>query len=100
MGDMKTAEEIQAEIDRLKEMKPTVRRFDTFGGDNHAKIDAELDVLEERMDEDEIYDRWSDEDDPEINYDLISSARYAMAWMMGDEEDPPSKGWEALVEKT
>lgn len=96
-----TDEEVKAEIARLKEMQPKVRHMDTFGGNNREKIDAQIDVLEESMDEDEIYERWGNDDDPDENYDIISNARYALEWVDGESEDgePPSKGWEPLVQE-
>jgi hypothetical protein len=94
-----TQEEISAEIARLKEMKPKVRRKTAFGDDNWEKIDAQIKVLEEGMDEDAIYDEWSDPDDPEKNIEIIHDACEAREWLEGEDTPPelPSKGWEHLV---
>lgn len=94
-----TEDEVKAEINRLREMKPSVRGADMFGGDNRAKIAATVTALEENMSEDEIYDRWGDPDDPEVNIDLINCARDALEWKNGEDEELPSKGWEPLVQK-
>lgn len=94
-----TEDEIKAEIARLTEMKPRVRGADVFGGDNRAKMAAMIVVLEEGMDEDAIYERWGDDDDPDVNMDLISCARDAREWMAGEKNELPSEGWEALVQE-
>jgi hypothetical protein len=96
-----TEDEVKTEIARLKEMKPKVRRKTAFGDDNWEKIDAQIRVLEESMDEDEIYAAWSDDNDPEHNQDLIHNALDARQWMEGDVDEPelPSKGWENLVQE-
>ena len=51
-----TVQEVAAEIVALKEMKPYVRQHSAFGDDNHAAMDAQIDVLEKLHSYDEIYD--------------------------------------------
>jgi hypothetical protein len=96
-----TEDEVKAEIARLKEMKPKVRRKTAFGDDNWEKIDAQIRVLEEDMDEDAIYAAWGDDNDPEHNLDLIHNAREAREWLDGVETPPelPSDGWKGLVQE-
>ncbi len=55
-----TAEQIQVEIAALKEIQPRVPHHSAFGEDNWAAIQAQTVVLEERLDEDAIYDRYKD----------------------------------------
>jgi len=43
---MKTRYEIRDEINALREIKPTVRRFTAFGDDNWAAIDVQIDALD------------------------------------------------------
>ena len=93
---MKTNEQIDAEIAALNEMKPSVRHRSAFGDDNHEAIEAQLSVLRERMDTDEIYDTWGDEDTDEFAQNVLDEALAARHWLIGDEE-APSVGWASLV---
>lgn len=93
MGKRKTVTEAQAEAKKLCEMRDSVRRFTAFGDDNHAAIDAQIDVLERNMDDDEIYDRYANNDHER------KAALQARAWWDGDEDESPSKSWEPLVRK-
>jgi hypothetical protein len=72
---MKTKEQIQNAVEKLKEVKPLVRRYTYFGDDNWAQIDAQIAVLERGYTEDDIYDRY---DDPNI----LNSAQVAYQWVM------------------
>ena len=49
-----TPEQIKNEIKALEEMQPKVKRFSSFGDDNHEAIDAQLDVLKNDLTDDEI----------------------------------------------
>jgi hypothetical protein len=42
---MKTADQIQSEIQKLQVIRPRVRKTNAFGQDNHAAIDAQIAVL-------------------------------------------------------
>jgi hypothetical protein len=86
----KTEEEIDAEVAALREMKPRVRRFSMFGDDHHKAIDLQIEVLEERMDEDQIDDLFEGDDEN-------SHAREAVQWMAGETENAPSVDWKELV---
>jgi hypothetical protein len=91
-----TQEEIQAEIDKLKEMKPTVRRTSAFGDNHHDAIDAQIEVLEERMPEGQVYDRYSAPGMPE---NVLDGALDAARWLAGELTDYKtlSEGWQELV---
>lgn len=85
---MKTSEQIKKEIEALKTVRPNVRPISMFGDDNLTALDAQIDVLEDDMDDSEIYDR----------FDRISSSEYileaalaARQWI-DDEEDPDCEG--------
>ena len=96
-----TQDQIDAEVAKLKEMKPHVRRFGGFGSDNHKAIEAQIDVLENDLTETQFLNKYFDEDD----IDIYDSASDAFQWKMGVERDtegddgyaPPSYEWEFLT---
>ena len=95
MGTPKTEQEVKVEIAALREMKPFVRHFSAFGDDNHAKIDAQNKALEEKMDEDDVYNEWPDSGD----YELLNNAQDAINWRDGEsesEDGSPSQQWAIL----
>lgn len=92
----KTDEQINAEIEALKAVKPSVRKVSAFGDDNHEAIDAQIRVLTERMSLDDVYDAWGDEDSDEFEQHLLDAALEARDWMTGARaanEGSPSEGW-------
>lgn len=91
-----TNEEVQAEIQKLRTMKPKVRRHSLFGDDNWSSIDAQLWVLEKQYGTNDIYDRYDDEGD-DIN-NVLDNALSARAWLDGEEDESPSDSWAALVD--
>lgn len=93
-----TDEERQAEIKKLQEMKPKIRRTTAFGDDNWEKIDAQIEVLEKQLDEEEVYGEFEDHDDPDRTSDVVSAAREAVEWLEGQQKEPPSADWEPLVQ--
>jgi hypothetical protein len=91
----KTSEEVKAEVAKLREMKPNIRHRTSFGDDNWAAIDAQIKVLEEGMDEDEIWDEWPEDEEDMHERD---SAREALAWNNGDKDsEAPSDTWRSLT---
>ena len=89
-----TPEEVQAEIKKLKEMKPKVRHHTGFGDDNWAAIEADIDVLTNDLDQDTIYDLYGESD-----YEL-ESCLYARDWLDGSGEPPSGPdGWGSLVKE-
>lgn len=82
----KTNNEITAEIQALKGCKPKVRKRNFFGDDLHSAIDTQIRVLEQGLSEDEIYDQYSDPDDPDDRHEL-DAALDALAWMNGEERE-------------
>jgi hypothetical protein len=83
-----TQHQITAEIEALREQVKIVRKVSAFGDDNVAAIEAQIKVLEENYDEDDI--------DDFIGDDQQDAARDALAWMDGDEGESPSESWEPL----
>lgn len=92
MAKLKTAEEVQAEIVALTDVKPFVPQRTFFGNDNHAKIDAQLWALRETDDEEDADEKWADEEDHEV----MEGAKYAIRWKNGEEDVPPSKDWASI----
>lgn len=76
-------------------MKPRVRHYSKFGDNHHASIEAQIEVLTERLDEDTIYDKQSDGD---WNENTVGCALEARRWLDGEEDSPPSEGWKGLVQ--
>jgi len=96
---MKTKEQIQTEIEALKIVRPNVRPRSAFGDDNLAALDAQVQVLENDWDNNDIYDEF---DRCAIQESVLESALYARQWI-NDEEDPDdgglAEGW-PLKEKS
>ena len=92
---MRTQEEIQEEIRRLKALEPVIRSRSAFGNDNRATLRAELKVLEDNLSEDQIYDL-----EDLLGYDTISNMMRVRDWLDGEEEEgTPSEGWLSLAPK-
>ena len=90
-----TKKAIDAEISKLKRMKPYVQQFSIFGDDNHEKIDAQIEVLREDLDQDDI-----DERRGKKGTDPRRIAEGVMHWRDGTgEEEPPSEGCMILAKK-
>ena len=80
---MKTKKQIVEEIKALKTVRPNVRSTTMFGDDNLAALDAQIDVLENYLDEDEIYDKY---DCTQYSEYILDGAICARQWI-DDEED-------------
>lgn len=94
-----TDDQIKDEIDALKRIKPKVRRLCAMGFDNHhAAIDAQIRVLVQGMDEDDIDDVFGGHDDSVSEYreNVYNAAVEALQWMDGEVEfaESPSAGWD------
>lgn len=97
---MKTPEVVQTEIGKLIELKPKIRATTFFGDNNRDAIQAQIDVLTDLMDEDDIYDMGSDDDDEpgEWTQHEIDSALEAHHWLYEETDEAPSVGWEPLIQ--
>ena len=96
---MKPEKEIQKEIKTLEKMKPKVRQFSMFGDDHHKSIDAQIKVLKEKLDEEDVSDRF--EFAPN---NVRENAEIACAWLHEIEDwiEVPkslSEEWESLIIK-
>ena len=77
---MKTREEVQKEIEALKAIRPKVRPHSMFGDDNLVALDAQVVVLEDDLDNDDIYKEFS-----QIEHTL-SSALDARTWLDSESD--------------
>ena len=66
-------------IEKQKEIAP---RFNYFNEDNHAQLDAQIEVIEEELETDEVDERWNPDDD----YNMNSAATRAAEWLDGDDD--------------
>ncbi len=85
---MKTKEQITKEIEALKTVRPKVRPTSMFGDDNLGSVDAQIQVLDEYLDEDEIAELFDHADSSKY---ILEAAQAARQWM-NDEEDPDCEG--------
>jgi len=113
MSKQPTKKQIEAEIKKLGVIKPNVRKTSIFGDNNQDAIDAQIEVLENRWTDDEIYDRFPSQEDldnkadhgeevDDIGYrnNVIESALEAAQWLEGESEyGKPSDGWKELIIK-
>ncbi|MCX6908125.1 MAG: hypothetical protein NTY01_08790 [Verrucomicrobia bacterium] len=89
---MRSRADIDAEIATLRDYKSRVMPG-TFS-DNRAAIEAQIQVLNENLDNDAIFNRWPDD---ERDCEIRMSASDAMDWMNGDKDEAPSVEWEPLL---
>lgn len=97
-----TDEMIDNEIVKLADMRPNVLKSSIFGDNHHDAIYAQIEVLEQRLDVYDVYDRFlSIEEDEDNGYpaNVRDAAIEAASWMEGEEENSPSEGWKELVRK-
>lgn len=97
--NMKTKEQIDAEIQKLASLKPRVRHYSGFGDDHHEAIEAQLSVLAENMSYADIHESWGDEDAGEFAQNVLDDAIYARDWVMCAlaEDTAPSEQWKELA---
>lgn len=94
---MPTPEELAAEIQALEKLKPTVRRYGA-SGDNHAAIDAEIEVLKGGLTESQIWTLFEDEENDPDAY-LVNCALDAQRWLAGQADyEAPHLAWLPLAE--
>jgi len=79
---MKSQAEIESQIKRLIAIRNKIKPFNIFGDSNLDKLDAQIRVLEENLDSEEVWDIWSSEEDEEVRI----SAEEAVRWQ-NDESD-------------
>ena len=96
MSNQRTPEEIADELKWLKDNKGRIVKVTAFGENNHDAIDAQIEVLNEGMSEEDCYSAgedygWSDRE--------LGSAVGAAQWLAGDDSRQPSAqdNWGGLV---
>jgi hypothetical protein len=99
-----TQKQIDAEIKILEDYRNRVRATSAFGDDHRESIDAQIDVLREDLEDDDIYERFGvspeEEADGQEQPGLVSQALYARQWLDGELDDGPlSESWKSLLVK-
>jgi hypothetical protein len=98
MANLKTTDEIQSEVAKLRDLLPRVRRRSAFGDDNREAIQAQIDVLTGLMDLDAVDAAWGDSTADEYSDSLHQNAIDAFDWYSGLSDEPaPSEGWQVLA---
>jgi len=89
---MKTKKQIKKEIEALKTVRPKVRLHSMFGDDNLAALDAQIEVLENNWDGNDIYDKYDHADFSEY---ILESALDARQWIddLLTEVDSLAEDW-------
>jgi len=80
---MKSQEEINEQIQRLKDARENVTPMSIFGDDNLAGVDLQIRVLEEGLDEDDVYTEFGEGDE---SMNIRSYGTEATAWVLGESE--------------
>lgn len=91
-----TPDQIENELNKLREYQPKVKQFTAFGDNNREAVLAQIRVLEERMDEDGVYETLETEGYSDY---AIDSAIEAVQWLNGTscEDTSPAESWKTLV---
>lgn len=99
---MKSKQQIQYEIKALKAIKPNVRMTSAFGDNHHDAIDAQITVLEDGLEDGQIYDKFEPFDE-ETDADegraenVLDAAMQAFRWRSGESDEVPSEDWKSLA---
>lgn len=78
---MRTETEKQEMISKLESQKEVLPEFSFFGDNNWNQIDAAIDVIQNNLDSDEIYDKY------EFESDVVDYAHTAREWLDGEDND-------------
>lgn len=79
---MRNTEEIERQILGLQNMKNTLPKFNFFGDDNWAGIDAQVQVLKGEKTSDEFIEEDSDEEN-----EVYADALQAEHWLHGETNE-------------
>ena len=93
-----TDKQINAEIKKLTDVKPRVPHYTMFGDDNWEKLEAQVKVMEERMEEDAVLAYFEDKEHPDNTADMVSNVLEAVRWLEGETKTAPSEGWVELAD--
>lgn len=94
--------EIKAEIAALVRLLTRLPRYSPQGHDNHACVNAQIEVLKTDLTEDDIYERGDAEVTPAKKLwssDVRNSAESALKWKLGQSFEAPSVDWETMIKK-
>lgn len=80
---MKIQKEIDVEIEALKTVRSKVRPRSMFGDDNLGAVDAQIKVLEENLDNDDVYSKFDVASSSEY---ILDAALEASRWINGESE--------------
>lgn len=86
---IRTDEQKAAMVAALRKQKETAPEFTFFGDNNHEGIDAQIAVIEEEWSEDEVWNRYPDDEDDQHTRDM---ALDAVGWLNGEKEDEDLSG--------
>ncbi len=90
----KSAEQVMAEIAALQAVKPKVPKYTALSDNNHAGIDAQIKVLSEALDIDQVHDVFQE------GSHTFYEALHASDWLHGrlhpEDDAPPSDGWKTV----
>jgi hypothetical protein len=88
-----TQKQIDAEIKTLESYRGKIPPGTLT--DNKAALEAQIDVLQNKLSQDAIFDRWPDD---ERDCEIRCNALDAHDWMRGENgKGKPSKEWKELV---
>lgn len=95
---MKTDDEINAEIEALRKLKPTIGVRNLFGDNHHDAIEGQIEVLESRLTEEQVCDKHDHATEDEIFYpdNVFTAALQTALWMSGESEATPCSHWQGL----
>jgi hypothetical protein len=82
---------IEAEIVRLRHIKPKVRHHDLFGEDNRAKITVQIEILTERLSYEKTIDKYGDTEMMEAAVDAADFITGSVDSLAGPE------GWAGIA---
>jgi hypothetical protein len=103
MSTRRTDTEIATEVAALMAVKDRVPPMTAFGDDNREAISAQIDVLNERMDIDQVHGRFGEDafiDPDEFDEYILDSAIQAHDWMHGLQAEDiaaPSADWGSIA---
>lgn len=97
---MRTQTEIDEQLTWLKENRDKVATHG-FGFNNREKIDADIAVLEGKLDSDDVWDKTAEEgeedDSKEWTWEIGESALATVDWLQGKDDTSPKENWGPLV---
>lgn len=95
---MRTDEEKAAEIAALKALKPRIREWSSDGGNNHAAVELQINVIEHCLAEALVHDRAYGAPEEDGDQDtLLYNALEAYYWLAGVQDNAPSEGWRDIA---